>query len=539
MLRWYHTVRCLKAEQIWYRLAYPVIAAFRKPHRTKERDIYHALLIPQLPLASLEVPRRYDPDRKAFSFLNRSVAFPEDIEWDYAGEGLLWTYNLAYFEWLYDETISVEERLETIHDFVRQKTSQKAAGQPYPISLRAVAWTRFLLKNGIKEENILRRLYSDVHWLYHFPERHLQGNHLWENAVALLCAGLFFRENKFCKKGSRLLNECLEAQVLPDGGHVEGSPMYHSLLLWRLLQSIELMKYLPAFDNGLEKQLCLTAGRMMGWLQAMTFDDGTWPMFNDCAPGVAPTTKQLSGYIEQLGIAPDQAPLNESGYRMIRSGPFEIAFDTAKVQPGYQPGHAHADIGTFCLHFLGRPFIVDTGISGYDASLRRSYERSTRAHNTVAVGGQNSSEVWKSFRMGRRVEVLSVEEGANSIAVSYAPFAFPRLQHIRTFSWNDNCIRVDDQLQGGTNKHSDGYLHFHPDIRIEVVGDGHLQTEELDINFKGAEPVRIDSYQFAAGFNQLRPAACAHFSVTHHLIIEITAKRFHQTNTELNQITKH
>ena len=35
-----------------------------------------------------------------FTFLNQSVTFTDQIDWNYAANGKLWTYNLTYFEWL-------------------------------------------------------------------------------------------------------------------------------------------------------------------------------------------------------------------------------------------------------------------------------------------------------------------------------------------------------------------------------------------------------------------------------------------------------
>jgi hypothetical protein len=52
---------------------------------------------------------------------------------------------------------------------------------------------------------------------------------------------------------------------------------------------------------------------------------------------------------------------------------------------------------------------VDAGTYAYDLDERRRYDRSTAAHNTVAVDGQDSSEVWHIFRVGRRAYPRDVE----------------------------------------------------------------------------------------------------------------------------------
>mgnify|MGYP001118904895 CR=1 FL=1 len=47
-------------------------------------------------------------------------------------------------------------------------------------------------------------------------------------------------------------------------------------------------------------------------------------------------------------------------------------------------------------------FLTDTGVYHYRESAERRYSRSTEAHNTIEIDGAEQSEVWKSFRVGRR-----------------------------------------------------------------------------------------------------------------------------------------
>ena len=49
--------------------------------------------------------------------------------------------------------------------------------------------------------------------------------------------------------------------------------------------------------------------------------------------------------------------------------------------------------------------IVDAGVFEYQAGMWRDFMRGTAAHNTLLVDGQDQSEVWGSFRVGRRARV--------------------------------------------------------------------------------------------------------------------------------------
>src|ERR1043165_3387345 len=132
LLRWYYTIRPLKAAQWWYRIARPIGLRLNSKHETSHEDIAAALTHPIVPLVSLNVNKNYDPAKREFCFLNRSKTFEKKIDWDWKEEGLLWTYNLNYFEWLYDDNLQVEDRLTTMRAFARQQ-SQQIADHGYPI----------------------------------------------------------------------------------------------------------------------------------------------------------------------------------------------------------------------------------------------------------------------------------------------------------------------------------------------------------------------------------------------------------------------
>ncbi len=61
------------------------------------------------------------------------------------------------------------------------------------------------------------------------------GNHLLEDAYSLFIAALYFKDDKFYRKSKKMLWQELKEQILPDGAHYEQSPMYHCILLDRLL----------------------------------------------------------------------------------------------------------------------------------------------------------------------------------------------------------------------------------------------------------------------------------------------------------------
>ena len=463
-----------------------------------------------------------------FTFLNQSVTFTERIDWNYATNGKLWTYNLNYFTSDGRGTTPIREggtgavphpgevMLALIHDFIRQTAKLIDGLEPYPTSLRVLNWQAFLLHEGIQDHVIEQHLFAQTALLRSRLEYHLGGNHLLENACALTIMAVHFRHRAWFEKGTKLLREQLTDQILNDGGHYERSPVYHQILTDRLLDLYAVLQDSDWAGNA--ELLSYIRGKtvaMLDWLVSVTFRDGSVPMVNDAAEGVGPTTAELVAKARLLGFNPTRIPLCDSGYRMLTTSRLEVFIDIGPVGPNHQPGHAHADTFSFILHLDGQPVIVDPGTSTYQIGARRSWERSTAAHNTVTVAGADSSEVWSGFRVGRRAQVRVQIDTPQCVEATHDGYVYLGEQHTRrwtivdetTFSINDTFV--------DTNVDKKYYLHFYPGIylgieqnRIELTGG------VLTFSTGGLLNPDPSTYEQACGFNRTRPASQVTFDLS-------------------------
>src|SRR5690606_22460204 len=132
---------------------------------------------------------------------------------------------------------------------------------------------------------------------------------------------------------------------------------------------------------------------------------------------------------------PAAGSLTDSGYRKLQNKKVELIADIHGISPSYQPGHAHADSLSFVMEVDGKPCVVDMGISTYQISPRRDFERSTKAHNTITINDQDTAEVWSGFRVGRRptVNLLKADERQIQAQLTYAG-----LIHKRTFTLTED-----------------------------------------------------------------------------------------------------
>jgi len=266
--------------------------------------------------------------------------------------------------------------------------------------------------------------------------------------------------------------------------------------------------------DGMQRLLETTAVRMISWLQMMSFKSGDIPMVNDSAPSIAPGTKELTDYAARLSIGSAANPLKESGYRKFTDNFFEVFFDAGQISPSYQPGHSHADNLNFIFHYAGKPIVVDTGISTYEKNGRRFIERSTSSHNTVTINGNNSSEVWGGFRVGRRAKTTITGEGDRFIEAFHDGYKSYGITHKRRVELEKSILTIQDVIEGKIGKNRiKGCLHFHPSVKIESHSEGYLINGQLLFSFKGHAAINQEEYLFAEGFNKLQKA----YQLIYHL----------------------
>jgi uncharacterized heparinase superfamily protein len=173
------------------------------------------------------------------------------------------------------------------------------------------------------------------------------------------------------------------------------------------------------------------------------------------------------------------------------------------ISPDFQPGHAHADSLNFVLYSNGLPVIVDKGISTYHPGPERTYERSTSAHNTVVVNGTNSSQVWHSFRVGKRAKVQILSEKENEIIASHDGYRKLGAKHKRAFIFDTDLIVIRDKVIAKTKTDNIAYFHFHPSVQY-LVEDTRVNFFEIGITFNFIGASGIDPFEsyYSPGFNQ-------------------------------------
>ena len=449
-------------------------------------------------------------DDRSFCFLRQSKSHqPGDVDWASKDMPKLWRYNLHYFDYLHDPKRSYESKCLIISGWIHHNPSgTEDAWEPYTASLRIVNWIKFFLlldadslggkTDKHPQQAWVESLYQQARWLEQNIEYHILANHYLKNGVALLFAGVYFQgtdAERWLHKGLEILQEELEEQFLTDGGHFERSPMYHSIGVVDYLDVLNLIRNSPSvIPCEITSKFIGKVTTALNFLNGICLPDGDIPLFNDSAFGIAPTPSQIFDYAERvIGYKlPHRSTslaikdFSASGYYVCRNASDMIIIDCGLIGPDYQPGHAHCDTLSYELVLNGRRVVVDSGVFDYEPSQERAYARSTRAHNTVIVDGEEQSEVWGVFRVARRARPIQgrIDKTENgTILFEGAHDGYKRLTgrpiHRRRISYDEQgSWVVTDELTGTGMHHMESIIHIHPDFTIVRLGERSFRVEQ-------------------------------------------------------------
>ena len=377
------------------------------------------------------------------------------------------------------------------------------------------------------KERFVESLYQHII----FVERNLSAGcftntHLVGESAALVIGGLFLecrQSRRWVKKGLSLLEQAIKNQVSNDGVHLEQSVAYHRFFLdhYHLVHAILLTNGRKFNFNTVQ-----IMERMTEFLMDVMHPDGSVPAFgdNDDARGIwlqanCPVDYQslialgalifqrsefkgtVKGLCEEIfwlyGIQgvkkfqsiPNKLPSHSSmaydkgGYYIMREGwgnfSSLLVFDCGSL--GYGPaGHGHADALSLQLFTGGYNFLVDSGTYSYNLDYNwRDMFRSTRAHNTVVVDGQDQSIPKDRMSWSFRATVccnswystawFDIVDGEHS---GYQRLS-DSVRHRRVIIYiKPDTWLVWDLLEGRGHHNFESLFHLKPDCEIRTDTEG-------------------------------------------------------------------
>lgn len=480
-------------------------------------------------------------DRGTLSLLHREVdvsdTFPESVPprvGEQRGFPRLWTLKLLSLEpvtWLTLGS-SQDNRSEALAlvDWFDAWRDSEITDIPGPDYLRGY-WTPYAVSrrichlaklggilDGFDEsvETVGRHLEQNVRFLHDHVEYDVGGNHIIENACSLIVGGAVMGDDEPIDRGLEILSSQLSVQFLDDGVHFQRSPMYHSILLYRVTWSIDLLRRVGyEVPSEVKRKVC----PMYRALKALAPGQADYPLLNDAVYGECPTRSsclELAEFILDCNSSGENLIqlTGDSGYYSISDGELTALLDGGIPCPAHLPGHAHNDIGNVVLWCGEEPVVTDTGAFDYQPGDRRAYARSIAAHNTIQADEVDQTMTRGRFKMGPRPEPRSEYVGDTQTAARVR-FRSPRFvtdyEHTRTVEPTDDGILMIDKVEGVPETYTSRY-HLAPEVSATVTGDTVALTlsNNLDLNVEitGVDDISLVESEYYPEYGVAENRSC-------------------------------
>ena len=447
-----------------------VVARLRRAQSVPEAPVGVGVRPMNLSLAALDLDEvycsRFDANALAGGeFLLINSRHKADLgTWQVPEASHLWNFNLHYFEYC----VPIAARYARTGDATAPELFKQLvcswigaceyprgdAWHPYTISLRLVNWLICLDLFGkvlTADDDFMGAFSASIYRQYRHllanQEKHLLANHYLENLKTLVICALLFGENDVLADVERDYLAQLDEQVLPDGVHYERSMMYHKLILEGLLR-VELAY--RSVGKAAPTKVASKARQMLDAMASIERGMGKTPFFNDSADGVAKECEPLARACRDVyGYEPDDAKtiFPESGFYKLYDGDAALIFFAGEPGPSYMLGHAHCDLLSFELSVAGKPVIVNSGTYAYQSEMR-PYFRSTAAHNTAIIDGEEQMECWAEHRVARGVDRVRIEV-VDECHIAASFYNYKGHLHHRRIELCDGALTVEDSTDRG------------------------------------------------------------------------------------------
>ncbi|MFO1248959.1 MAG: heparinase II/III family protein [Alphaproteobacteria bacterium] len=309
-----------------------------------------------------------------------------------------------------------------------------------------------------------------------------------EAAAVLALSGLCLDDSlKRREIGLQRLEEEIERQILPDGGHVSRSP---EQLLSAYRHVIMILESLSAVGEEPPHALRNAHDRMAPMLRFFRHGDGALSLFNGGAEG---DPRMIAGLLARDDVRGQPFHhARHSAYQRLTAGRTLCLLDCGKTPEGAFALDAHAGACAFELSSGGDRIIVNCGAGGLTHQTWNWALRATAAHSTLTLADTSSAQVLPAgivrdllgprltggpqAPLSRRVETA---QGWTVEAMHDAYVPAFGLRHERQITMSPQGLMVTgrDRLvpAEGAAVGSCSFtvrFHVHPDVRVSRLDGG-------------------------------------------------------------------
>ena len=265
-----------------------------------------------------------------------------------------------------------------------------------------------------------------------------------------------------------------DAQILPDGGHVERGGRAQMIAMRYL---IEVRDALIAADIELPNGLTSAIDRAAPMLRFFRHGDNRFALFNGTNEDDSTRIEQMLNRTDAKGRAPVSAPY--LGFQRLQAGRTLVIMDCGAPSPPGMDADAHAGTLAFEMSHGKERLIVNCGAYHGPSAEWRATTRATAAHSTLVVADHNSAQIWPEGGLGRRPNDVMCEraedQGSQWVEASHDGYkAAYGLVHARQLflSAEGDDLRGEDRLTGPAGQNFCLRFHVHPAVQVSLIQDG-------------------------------------------------------------------
>lgn len=390
------------------------------------------------------------------------------------------------------------------------------------------------------KRRFLESIYLHLQRIHRHQSRYSSANnHLIGELVGLyvgaVCFPLWKESAAWAAEARAALEQEIVTQVSSDGVNREQAMSYHLFTLELLLLACAVARNVNLrFSKAYETRL----HQMLTYLNCIATDAGnlTWYGDSDDARGflLSPNEEaltvtmqlgellfqdaRLSRFSKELTCAaraliPDvKQPVGQQtvpGTNLFRDGGM-VVVDTKdgrrKLIMDFGPlgytslaAHGHADALSVWLAIDGEYFLTDCGTYSYHSESEwRTFFRSTAAHNTVRIDGQDQSVMGGRFLWSEKAtsRLLQFEDTGNNVLIEAEHDGYARLEdpviHRRSvrFDKETGAVEIIDTFECSATHLVELFFHLHEDAFVDSIsGDAvHTAWRNRRIRFSSAAP---------------------------------------------------
>jgi uncharacterized heparinase superfamily protein len=313
---------------------------------------------------------------------------PPSEEWAAALLGFGWLRHLRAAE----SGITRANARALVDEWITlQGSYHPVAWQPEIMARRVIAWlcqAPLVLHDAddVFYRRFIRSLQRQVRYLRHTAYDAREGVPRLQALVALTYAALCMAgQTRHLRNAIRGLVDEVDAQILPDGGHVSRNP---GALIEVLLELLPLRQAFAACNIPSPPQLNNAIDRMMPMLRFFRHADGNFAQFNGMGPTQPDLIATILAYDDARGTPLANAP--HSGYQRVEVKDMLVIMDTGAPPRLGLSQEAHAGCLAFEMSSGQQRIVVNCGLPGTSRDTWRQVARATAAHSTVVFNDSSS-----------------------------------------------------------------------------------------------------------------------------------------------------